>query len=273
MEAIKKARTKRADLGHPYSWEITPSFLHELPSSYESFVEIILNDRGKNFNRRLSEPDLDVIMEQLLDQDYRQKLTSSNDTNGKAMLTNNKSKGNNNGVNNNNSKKSHNKASPRPKCDDCDLNHGEKPCWLANPDQASEERRKTNKDRIVELSNKKRLIRPVGPSVKNPIFPKAACAQAVTTNRDDGWYFDNAASFDIIYSKAYFIGKTTPLENPIPIETADGRILEATAIGRGSVKIFVENDQGEDEVCMLSLNNLHYAESFHKSTLLGHLSA
>lgn len=50
VEAIKEARTKLADLGCQYSLEITTSFLHGLPSSYESFVEIVLNSRGKDFN-------------------------------------------------------------------------------------------------------------------------------------------------------------------------------------------------------------------------------
>lgn len=39
VEAIRKAKTKLAELGHTSSWETTTSFLHGLPSLYESFVE------------------------------------------------------------------------------------------------------------------------------------------------------------------------------------------------------------------------------------------
>ena len=76
VEAIKEARTKLADLGYQHSWEITTSFRHGLPSSYESFVEIVLNSREQDFNGRLMEPDFDHIVEQLLARERRHKLTN-----------------------------------------------------------------------------------------------------------------------------------------------------------------------------------------------------
>ena len=63
VEAIKKAKIKLAKLGYQYTWEITISFLHRLPSSYELFIEIVLNSRGKDANGRLLELDFDYIVE------------------------------------------------------------------------------------------------------------------------------------------------------------------------------------------------------------------
>ena len=66
VEAIRKAKTQLADLGHRYTWEITTSLLHGLPSSYESFVKVILNIRGKDANSKILEPDFDEITGRLL---------------------------------------------------------------------------------------------------------------------------------------------------------------------------------------------------------------
>ena len=90
-------------------------------------MEIVLNSRGKDANGRLLELDFDYIVEQLLDRERRQKLTS-NDSNGKAIFTNNKNKGNGGNDRNNN-----NNYTPWPKCDDYGR-HYDRTCWLSNPD-------------------------------------------------------------------------------------------------------------------------------------------
>ncbi|KAF6230390.1 hypothetical protein HO133_004732 [Letharia lupina] len=64
----------------------------------------------------------------------------------------------------------------------------------------------------------------------------------------------------MIYSEAYFVKEPTPLENLILVETTDGRILEVTAVGNALLKTLIENDDGEDEECMLTLANVHYVE-------------
>lgn len=214
VEVIKKVKTRLAELGYHYSWEITTSFLHGLPLLYESFVEIILNNRGKDHNGRLLEPEFDDIVEQLLDRERRQKLTST-DSNSKAMVAN----GRNNNDRGSNRNRTNN--SQYPKCDDCGSRHGEV-CWVANPDKASEGWADRFKDRIEEFRKKKNEKE--NPSERSKI-PKAACAKTLTINRDSGWYFDNAASFHMSYSEAYFIDEPRPLENPISVETADGRLL------------------------------------------------
>lgn len=135
VEAIKKAKIKLAELGHNYTWEITTSFLHGLPSSsYESFVEIVLNSRGKDSTGKLLEPDFDDIVEQLLDRERRQKLVSSNDSTNKAMFTNNNK--------------------DKPPCSDCGNAHG-KICYFQHQDKAPTWWLDRNKDRIDEYNKKK----------------------------------------------------------------------------------------------------------------------
>ena len=145
VEAIKQAKTKLAELGHTYTWEITTSFLHGLPSSYESFMEIIPNSRGKDSNGKLLEPDFDNIVEQLLDRERRQKLMSSDD-NSKALLARN----NNNNNNNNNNK---------PRCSDCGNIHG-KICFFKQQDQAPGWWLERNKDRLEEYNKNNKNERP-----------------------------------------------------------------------------------------------------------------
>ena len=64
----------------------------------------------------------------------------------------------------------------------------------------------------------------------------------------------------MIYSEAYFVKESTPLENLIPVETADGRILEATIVGNILLKTFIKNNNGENKEYMLILINVYYIE-------------
>lgn len=91
--------------------------------------------------------------------------------------------------------------------------------------------------------------------------------KAITTSRNDGWYFDNAALFHMIYSEAYFVEELISLENLISVETADGRILEATAVGNALLETLIENNDGEDEECMLTLANVYYVEGLFTNLL------
>lgn len=74
VEAIKKAKTELAEQGHHYRWEITSSILHGLPPSYDTFVEIVLNSRGKDSTGKLLEPDFDDVVERVLERGRRRKL-------------------------------------------------------------------------------------------------------------------------------------------------------------------------------------------------------
>lgn len=83
-EAITKARTKLQEMGHKIEdWMITTSFIHGLGDSYEDFVTMILNLRTKDAKGNLQEPDLDAVIEQLIDKERRLKATS--ESTGKAM--------------------------------------------------------------------------------------------------------------------------------------------------------------------------------------------
>ena len=52
-------------------WIIIITFLHGLSSSYDSFVEIILNSRGKDTNGRMMEPDFEEVCDRVLDRERR----------------------------------------------------------------------------------------------------------------------------------------------------------------------------------------------------------
>ena len=79
VETIKKAKTSLMELESSIpGWIITTTFLDGLPSSYDSFVEIILNSRGKDTNGRMMEPDFEEICEKVLHSERRQNWPRKN---------------------------------------------------------------------------------------------------------------------------------------------------------------------------------------------------
>ncbi len=78
VETIKKAKVSLMELDSSIpQWIVTTTFLHGLPSSYDSFVEIIINARGKDVNGKPLEPEFDDVCERVLDRERRQVLASS----------------------------------------------------------------------------------------------------------------------------------------------------------------------------------------------------
>lgn len=73
VETIKNAKTSLMELEPSIpGWIITTTFLDGLPSSYDTFVEIILNSRGKDANGRMMELDFEEICEKVLHRECRQ---------------------------------------------------------------------------------------------------------------------------------------------------------------------------------------------------------
>ena len=86
VETIKEAKTSLMELESSIpGWIITTTFLHGLPSSYDLFVEIILNSRGKDANGRILEPDLEEVRDRVLDRERRQKVFATDSNNTKAL--------------------------------------------------------------------------------------------------------------------------------------------------------------------------------------------
>ena len=102
VETIKKAKTGLMELESKIpQWIITTTFLHGLPPSYDSFVEIILNSRGKDATGRLLEPEFDEVCDKVLDRERRQQVIAG-DANKALKATTPNGHQNNDGKSNNN---------------------------------------------------------------------------------------------------------------------------------------------------------------------------
>ncbi len=241
VETIKKAKSSLMELESTLpQWVITTTFLHGLPSSYDSFVEIILNSRGKDAHGRLLEPDFDEVCDKVMDRERRQKMMSpekdSKESKAlKASTPNNKS---------NNRQKGRNGQKPR--CAECNALHGPT-CYLANPEKAPQEWRDNNKDRIAEYQKKK----------KEKKQEKACCAMDSNV-KDPGFFFDSAASLHYTYSMAWFSSSPTLLSDPIEVQTCDGNTVYATHKGVIKLNVLIKNRYGQDDEWGLSIKDVHY---------------
>ena len=131
VETIRKAKTSLMELESSIpGWFITTTFLHGLPSSYDSFVEIILNSRGKDANGRMMEPDFEEVCDKVLDRERRQKVFATDSNNSKALKAAAKA-ANTTNKENSNSKSKKGKGGnrgDRPECENCGGPHGHGGC-------------------------------------------------------------------------------------------------------------------------------------------------
>ena len=120
VETFKKAKSSLMEL-EPIipQWIITTTFLHSLPVSYDSFVEITLNSRGKDADGRLLDPDFDEVCDRVIDRERRQKGMASDHNNPKALKASTIGKP----ANRPNSNQSRRRNSQRPKRSECDGFH------------------------------------------------------------------------------------------------------------------------------------------------------
>ena len=152
VETIKKAKTGLTELESKFpQWIITTTFLHGLPPSYDSFVEIILNSRGKDATGRLLEPEFDEVCDKVLDRERRQQVIAG-DANKALKATNGHQNSHQNGGSKSNNNGNRNRT--KTKCEKCEKMHLG-PCYLAHPEQAPAAWRDANNDRIAEFQKKK----------------------------------------------------------------------------------------------------------------------
>ena len=256
VETIRKAKTSLMELESSIpGWIITTTFLHGLPSSYDSFVEIILNSRGKDANGRMMEPDFEEVCEKVLDRERRQKVLAIDSNNTKALKAAANAANSNNNNNSNSRPRGKGKNSTRPKCEECGIPHGGD-CYLAHPEKATQSWREKNKDRIAEFKKKKKAD--AKENKENKEKKEKACCAINTSTKDSGFFFDTAASLHYIYSKSWYEGDPKLLDEPAEVEACDGSTLYATHIGKIKLDILVTNDDGNDEECSLTIKDVYY---------------
>ena len=264
VETIKKAKTSLMELESSISgWIITTTFLHGLSSSYDSFVEIILNSRGKDVNGRMLEPDFEEVCDRVLDRERRQKVfaTDSNNTKALKAATTSANAKTTNKDNSNSKSKKKGKGGVRPKCEECGGSHSRQ-CWLAHPEKASQSWRDDNKDRIAEFKKKK-----ADNTKEKKEKKEKACCAINTGTKDAGFFFDTAASLHYIYSKTWYDGDPELLDEPAEVEACDGSTLYATHIGKIKLDILITNQIGDDEECSLTIKDVYYCHEMNTNLI------
>ena len=260
VETIRKAKTSLMELESSIpGWIITTTFLHGLPSSYDSFVEIILNSRGKDANGRMMEPDFEEVCEKVLDRERRQKVFATDSNNTKALKAAAKA-ANTTNKENTNPKPRKGGRDNRTKCKDCNAYHGPD-CYLVHPEKASQEWRDNNKERIAEFKKKKADAKDTKEKKEK------ACCAINTSTKDSGFFFDTAASLHYVYSKTWYDGDPKLLDEPAEVEACDGSTLYATHVGKVQLDILVANENGDDEECSLTIKDVYYCDEMNTNLI------
>lgn len=258
-EAITKARTKLQEMGHKIEdWMITTSFIHGLGDSYEDFVTMILNLRTKDAKGNLQEPDLDAVIEQLIDKERRLKATG--ESTGKAMKSTEFSKS----KDNRGKKKAGNRTSSNEKCSYCgyDSHTDEARCWFKHPSKAPDNWKEQNKNRIDELQ-KKQANKGKDFSKPKPDF-KALVAKAysahISPSKDENWYLDSAASVHMTHTNSYYITKLHATN--LTIIVADGSAIRASGVGTIEVTAYFGNRPEQ-----VTISNVYYCPELESNLL------
>ena len=256
VETIKKAKTSLMELESSIpGWIITTTFLHGLPSSYDSFVEIILNSRGKDANGKMMEPDFEEVCDRVLDRERRQKVFATDSNNSKALKAAAKAATSEKDDSNANKSKKKGKGGNKPKCEHCNsVWHSSDNCWLVHTEKATQEWRDNNKDKIAEFKKKRA-------EEKKEKKEKACCAINAST-KDSGFFFDTAASLHYVYSKTWYDGDLELLDEPAEVEACDGSTLYATHIGKIKLDILIGNEE-----CSLTIKDVYYCHEMNTNLI------
>ena len=250
MKTIKKAKVGLMKLESSIpQWIITTTFLHGLPSSYDSFVKIILNSRDKDANERLLEPEFDEVCDKVLDRERRCQIITSDANNTKALKAA-ANGANTNSNSNSDFNKNKGKERQRPKCSECNRPHSGD-CWLAHPEKATQEWRDNNKNRIADFKKKKAEAK-----------EKKEKACYTISTKDSGFFFDTAASLHYIYSKTWYHEDPILLDDPVEIEACDGGTVYITHIEIIKLNILIG-----DEECRLSIRDVYYYSEMNTNLL------
>ena len=79
VKIIKKIKVSLIKLNSIISqWIVTTTFLYDLLSFYDSFIEIVINSRDKDVNERPLKSDYDDMCERVLNRERRQKILTIN---------------------------------------------------------------------------------------------------------------------------------------------------------------------------------------------------
>ena len=229
-ETIKKAKTQLEEMGHRADdWMITTSFLHGLGEKYEDFVTMILSVRGKDENGHPLEPDLDSIMEQLMDKERRQKENGQIDSSTKALLAG--GKGDSKGAGN---WRSSPKAPHGERCSFCHSpRHRDDKCWFKHLDQADEDWKEKHKARIEQI--RREAVEKTG---SKSLLVKAAKAVSIASEKDDCWYLDSAASMHMTHDRGLYTD--TLDETTTTIALADGSSILASGVGKVALNLLID---------------------------------
>ena len=140
VKTIRKAKTSLIELELLIpGWIIITTFLYGLLLLYNSFVEIILNSRGKDTNKKMIEPEFNEVYKKVLDRERRQKVIVTDFNNIKVLKTVVRAV-NTIIKNNSNAKKDKggNKDN-RPKCENCNGLHNDMDYWLVHPKKTTQQ--------------------------------------------------------------------------------------------------------------------------------------
>lgn len=149
------------------TWVVVITLLHGLPSSYDSFVEIILSSRGKDAEGNLLESDFDEVVDKILDKKRRQMMEEEKFKALKVSTLSNDSRPKND------RSRSYDE---RKHCAECGGTHGP-PCFLAHPEKAYQQWRDANKEKIVDFKKKK--------AEEKKVKEKGCCAMNRSTKDTD----------------------------------------------------------------------------------------
>ncbi len=212
-------------------WMYTTWFLHGLSSEYDSFRMMLTNNRKANqVKGAKTEPEFDSILEQVLSLDTQKKVSESRSMKNAFKAT---------------------EAKKTPSfsmlsCPYCKKSgHTKDKCYYKHPERASEGFRERFKGRIIDLKSRNLSVRSPQDQDSETVnesrprgyifrtnLPTSALA---TRSHDSNWYFDNAASYHMVYDIHDFDNPTylqpcTPPQDDITL--ADGSVIHPEGIDK-----------------------------------------
>ncbi|SLM41056.1 gag polymerase env [Lasallia pustulata] len=266
---FNKAKTKLNDMNKPlpdFFW--MSIFLHGLGNGYTSFVTqmLNLNLNQKDTEGKVKDPELDEVINQLIQQELRSAVINTKDA-VKGMKMDNKR------LNTGGSKSDKKKEKGDTKGNGCYtcgyINHQQPTCWFAHPELGTEEWREKNRERIKELkknpknpkanSAKKSNMESKDEKKNRSMFVRARSVKLVNA-KDPEWYLDSAASANMMYDLTAF---ATPFsQSNEDIYLADGSKIRAS--GHGTITLHVQINGVDQKV---DIKDVYYCPELESNLL------
>ena len=244
-ESIKKSRTKLGEMGYTVpDWMVTSSFLHGLGEKYNSFVTLILNTRQKGTDGTLVEPEFDSIVEQLIDMERRDKISSEGNSNSrsKALRTGEDAEFNKNNQRKNQPQSKSQNPNADQKCSFCNLRfHTDKKCWYKQPELATDKWQESHREKVEELRQKSKesKAKTAPSSETKKKGGMVTRANKTVPYKDPAWYMDSAASYHMTYDPGLFQSMRSSSKE---VELADGTTIRAKGVGTIELDILVAGE-------------------------------